>query len=132
MLLHCILFCFCFATSIGFHFDDITANATAYTPFALTWHLDQGEDPDELHLKQRSITQNSGDGQPIDFSFPDNGTHSGTVSVNFTAPGLLLQRRLRVSTSIALSSTVTSNASAAVYVFLSFRIYVDVVQCVWV
>ncbi|PBK85899.1 hypothetical protein ARMGADRAFT_1017681 [Armillaria gallica] len=88
MLLQFILFCFCFATSNGFHFDPIEGNATVGTPFALTWHLDQGEKPDKIHLERRNLqSQQWGKGDNILFQFPDNGTLDGTLMVNFPSPG---------------------------------------------
>ncbi|KAK0491869.1 hypothetical protein EDD18DRAFT_1358301 [Armillaria luteobubalina] len=95
MLLYLSLFCFCFATSIGLHFDEITANATVDTPFTLTWHLDPGEEPDELHLEQILNTRQPDQEQPISFSFPKNGTLNGTVPVIFTAPGYYLIQAFR-------------------------------------
>ncbi len=80
-------FSFCVATSIGFKFGDITANATAGAPFTLTWYLDQGDNPDKLYLKQRLTSQNPGDGRNIPFSFPNNGTRNGTVTFTFEVPG---------------------------------------------
>ncbi len=80
-------FCFCFATSIGFKFGDISANAIVGTPFTLTWYLDQGDDPDKLQLEQRLKSQNSCEGKIPNFSFPTNGTHGGTVPVTFALSG---------------------------------------------
>ncbi|KAK0209879.1 hypothetical protein IW262DRAFT_1468186 [Armillaria fumosa] len=98
-------FGFCFATSIGFRFGDITANATVGTPYTLTWYLDQGDDPDKLRLEQRLTAQNSGDGTPIPFSFPSNGTSSGTVLVTFETPGEHLVEALQSDTRFPISSS---------------------------
>ncbi|KAK0190168.1 hypothetical protein F5146DRAFT_1122507 [Armillaria mellea] len=85
MLLYFVVFGFCFATSIGLKFDDITANATVGVPFTLTWHLDQGEDPYKVQFEQRLTSQNTGNGTALSFSFPS--FRDGTVPITFLAPG---------------------------------------------
>ncbi|KAK0432450.1 hypothetical protein EV421DRAFT_1502098 [Armillaria borealis] len=88
MLVQFILFSFCFAASAGFYFDSIEGNATVGSPVTLTWHLNQDDDPDNLHLERRSLPyQQSGQGENIHFEFPDNGTNDGTLMVNFPSPG---------------------------------------------
>ncbi len=98
-------FCFSFATSNGFHFGPIEGNATVGTPFALTWHLDQGEKPDEIHLERRNLpSQQSGEGDSI--PFPNNGTRDGTLMVNFPSPGCV--RNLTTEPRISYSNLSSS------------------------
>ncbi|PBK79543.1 hypothetical protein ARMGADRAFT_1093025 [Armillaria gallica] len=88
MLLHFVLFCFCFATSTGFLFDGIKGSATVGAPFSLTWHLDQDDDPNKLVVERRNLqNQNSGQGNNIPFSFPNNGVLDGAMVVTFPLPG---------------------------------------------
>ncbi|KAK0209886.1 hypothetical protein IW262DRAFT_1498175 [Armillaria fumosa] len=113
MVPHFILFSFCFATSMGFKFSHTTGNATVGTPFALTWYLDHSDDPDSLQLQQRLTSQNPGDGRPINFPFPDNGTSSGTVLVTFEVPGDHLVEVFQGDDEppIATSNTIGVNSS---------------------
>ncbi|SJL14928.1 uncharacterized protein ARMOST_18404 [Armillaria ostoyae] len=113
MLLHFILFNFCVATSIGFIFDDSKASATVGTPFTLTWHLDQGDDPDNLHLEERLTSQNSGDGRNIPFSFPNNGTRNGTVTFTFALSGNHLVEAFQgdIKSPIGTSDTIGVSSS---------------------
>ncbi|KAK0226784.1 hypothetical protein EDD85DRAFT_958545 [Armillaria nabsnona] len=109
MLLHFILFGFCIATSIGFRFGDIRANAIVGTPFTLTWYLDQGDDPDKLHLEHRLTSENPGDGTNLSFSFPNDGTRNGTVPATFKWHGDHIVDAFQVDTKspIASSDTIT-------------------------
>ncbi|KAK0472938.1 hypothetical protein IW261DRAFT_1660035 [Armillaria novae-zelandiae] len=121
MLLYFFLFGFGFSTSAGFMFGAITENATVGTPFPLAWYLDQGDVPDKLQLQERLTTQNAGDGNPIPFSFPNNGTLSGTVAVTFAVPGFHFaiafhddaKSPIASSETIGVSSQSRSRVSAA-------------------
>ncbi|KAK0209884.1 hypothetical protein IW262DRAFT_1301937 [Armillaria fumosa] len=65
---------------------EITGNAAIGMPFTVSWYLEQGDDPDKLHLEQRLTSQNPGDGKVISFSFPNNGIRGGTVAFVFATP----------------------------------------------
>ncbi|KAK0190170.1 hypothetical protein F5146DRAFT_653570 [Armillaria mellea] len=128
MLLRSILFCVWLTASNGFMFGPITGDATVGSPFPLTWYFSNGEDSLNFYLEQRLVSQNSGDGTTIPFSFPNNSTLNGTVLVTFAAPGdhlveafqdgqdspVAISEKIGVSNAESAPSTTSLTASACV------------------
>ncbi|PBK79542.1 hypothetical protein ARMGADRAFT_1040714 [Armillaria gallica] len=107
MLLHIVLFYFCFATSAGFQFGHIGRSAIVGTPFTLSWHLEKDDDPEKLFFERRLKFSGSGEGDRLPFQF-HNGTGVETMIVNFPSPGDYLIEAFNKNTDspIAVSNTI--------------------------